>query len=196
MKAYLRHQFEFMGVATPQRRQCTKPYFDTHRHEYVDWAFVNELWHAPYRELLYVAVDYLKHQQQYLQASDLLPLSNLAQQYAWWDSIDGLAMVIGNLVHRHPAHKRTMHEWSLHDDKWLRRIAIIHQLLQKQHTDVPLLCQIIINNLNQNEFFINKAIGWALRDYAKTNPNWVRDFLAEHDHQLSPLSRKEASKYL
>ncbi len=89
-----------------------------------------------------------------------------------------------------------MIDWSLDEDFWLRRIAIDHQLLQKEKTDIVLLEKILVNNLNQTEFFITKAIGWSLRDYSKTNPHWVRDFLRKYRHQMASLSIREASKYL
>lgn len=95
-----------------------------------------------------------------------------------------------------PEAKQTILEWSLDDDFWLRRIAIDHQLLQKEKTDTELLEQILINNLNQTEFFINKAIGWSLRDYSKTNPEWVRVFLTKYSSQMAGLSIREASKYI
>ena len=87
-------------------------------------------------------------------------------------------------------------EWSLSDNIWLRRIAIDHQLLRKDKTNTELLEKIIINNLNNKEFFINKAIGWSLRDYSKTNPDWVRDFIERHKKNLATLSIKAASKYI
>lgn len=89
-----------------------------------------------------------------------------------------------------------MIDWSLDEDFWLRRIAIDHQLLQKEKTDIVLLEKILVNNLNQTEFFITKAIGWSLRDYSKTYPHWVRDILGKYQHQMASLSIREASKYL
>ena len=89
-----------------------------------------------------------------------------------------------------------MLEWSRDEDFWLRRLAIEHQLLQKEETDVQLLEQILVNNLDQTEFFINKAIGWALRDYSKTNPDWVLEFIEKYKDRLSKLSIKEGSRYL
>jgi 3-methyladenine DNA glycosylase AlkD len=86
--------------------------------------------------------------------------------------------------------------WSVDDDLWLRRIAIDHQLLRKDQTDTALLEEIIVANLGQQEFFINKAIGWALRDYSKTDPGWVRAFIERHRDDLAPLSVREAGKYL
>ncbi|MFC2715335.1 MAG: sugar phosphate nucleotidyltransferase [Kingella denitrificans] len=84
----------------------------------------------------------------------------------------------------------------LGDNIWLRRVAIDHQLIRKQHTDTALLETIICNNLGQKEFFINKAIGWALRDYSKTNPAWVQGFIDRHRHKMAKLSLREAGKYL
>lgn len=86
--------------------------------------------------------------------------------------------------------------WSVDEDFWLRRIAIDHQLGRKEQTDRELLAQIIVNNLGDREFFINKAIGWSLREYAKTDPEWVRDFLARYGERLDKLSVREASKHL
>lgn len=86
--------------------------------------------------------------------------------------------------------------WSLDENIWLRRIAIDHQLLRKEKTNTKLLEQIIINNLNRQEFFINKAIGWSLRDYSKTNPKWVKEFIKKYKDSMSNLSISEASKYI
>ena len=89
-----------------------------------------------------------------------------------------------------------MLDWSKDDDFWLRRIAIDHQLNFKNKTDVSLLEKIITNNFNSTEFFINKAIGWSLRQYSKTNPFWVKNFIQKYEKQLNSLSIKEASKYI
>ena len=82
------------------------------------------------------------------------------------------------------------------DNIWLRRVAIDHQLLRKEKTDTNLLEKILVNNLNHTEFFINKAIGWALRDYSKTNPQWVKDFIEKYKNNMASLSIREASKYI
>lgn len=89
-----------------------------------------------------------------------------------------------------------MLELSLSEDFWLRRIAIDHQLGKKDKTKPELLAAIILNNLGSSEFFIKKAIGWSLRDYSKTNPDWVREFVKEHKNQMAPLSIREARKYI
>ena len=86
--------------------------------------------------------------------------------------------------------------WSQDDDFWIRRVAIEHQLLRKDKMNIELLNTILENNLDSSEFFINKAIGWALRDYSKTNPDWVKDFISKHHAEMASLSIKEGSKYL
>ena len=89
-----------------------------------------------------------------------------------------------------------MLEWSLDEDFWLRRIAIDHQLGRKEKTNTELLEKILVNNLGSREFFINKAIGWSLRDYSKTDPEWVRDFIRTYGEKMDKLSVREGSKYL
>ena len=89
-----------------------------------------------------------------------------------------------------------MLKWSEDNDFWVRRIAIDHQLCRKLDTDTALLEKILVNNFGSSEFFINKAIGWSLRDYSKSNPEWVRGFIERHRDKMSPLSLKEANKYL
>ena len=89
-----------------------------------------------------------------------------------------------------------MLDWSKDQDFWLRRIAIDHQLMRKEKTDTDLLEKVILNNLGQSEFFINKSIGWSLRNYSKVNPDWVGAFIDRYQEQLSPLSIREGSKYL
>jgi 3-methyladenine DNA glycosylase AlkD len=89
-----------------------------------------------------------------------------------------------------------MLKWSAGSDIWLKRTAILHQLAYKDKTDIVLLEQIISNCLGSDEFFINKAIGWALREYSKTDPEWVESFISRRKNELSPLSIKEGSKYI
>lgn len=89
-----------------------------------------------------------------------------------------------------------MLEWSTDEDFWMRRIAIDHQLCRKEKTNTELLEKILVNNFGSSEFFINKAIGWILRDYSRTNPDWVRCFLQTYSDKVDKLSVREASKYL
>jgi 3-methyladenine DNA glycosylase AlkD len=114
---------------------------------------------------------------------------------AWWDLVDGVSGRIRDLLLEHPAQLRpVLLRWARSPDRWLRRSAVIAQLGAKHRTDTALLTEVILVNAADPEFFVRKAIGWALRDLAKTDPAWVRGFLA--GHELSPLSRREAAKHL
>ncbi|WP_126408149.1 MULTISPECIES: DNA alkylation repair protein [Streptococcus] len=196
MKAYMKDQFEFLGVKTPVRRKLSKVFFKKNSSPAIDWKFIHQAWDNPYREMQYVVLDYLQLKQKALTPSDLPKIKKLAQTKPWWDTIDFLCRSVGYISLHYPETKKIVLDWSRDKDFWLRRIAIEHQLLQKEETDVQLLEQILINNLNQTEFFINKAIGWALRDYSKTNPDWVLEFIEKYKDKLSKLSIKEGSKYL
>lgn len=197
MSAYMRNLFPFLGIPTPKRRSLCKSYFKQAKSEnIVDWSFINKCWDCEYRELQYVAMDYLSYMKEYLTDKDIPRLKELIVNKSWWDSIDGLDRVVGEIALRYPIVNDIMIEWSLDDNIWLRRTAIDHQLLRKHTTNIELLEQIIINNLGSKEFFINKAIGWILRDYSKTNPEWVSNFIDKHRDKMSSLSIKEGSKYL
>ena len=196
MKAYMKNKFEFLGVKTPARRKLTKAFFKQQTNSVVDWNFINEAWNNPYRELQYATLDYLESRKKLFTPSDLPRLKKQAQTKSWWDTIDFLDRLVGSIIARFPETKEIILSWSCDKDIWLRRLAIDHQLLRKEKTDTELLEKILVNNLGKTEFFINKAIGWALRDYSKTNPNWVRDFIERHQAEMAALSIREGSKYL
>ena len=196
MRAYMKNKFEFLGVKTPARRKLAKAFFKQQTDFDIDWNFINEAWNNPYRELQYIALDYLETRKKLLTPSDLSRLKKLAQTKSWWDTIDFLDRLVGSIIARFPETKEIILAWSCDEDIWLRRLAIDHQLLRKEETDTELLEKILVNNLGQTEFFINKAIGWALRDYSKTNPDWVRDFIERHRAAMAALSIREGSKYL
>ena len=196
MKAYMKNKFEFLGVKTPARRKLAKTFFKQQTDSVIDWNFINEAWNNPYRELQYAALDYLEIRKKLLTPSDLPRLKKLAQTKSWWDTIDFLDRLVGLIISQFPETKEIILSWSCDEDIWLRRLAIDHQLLRKEETDTGLLEKILVNNLGQSEFFINKAIGWALRDYSKTNPDWVRDFIEQHQAEMAALSIREGSKYL
>lgn len=153
-------------------------------------------WANPYREFDYLVCDYLRAQANQLTASDLPRLLPFLTTKQWLESIDSLATTIGIMASQDQLVEQVVLDWASSDDIWLRRVAIIHQLGRKTHTDTTLLEQILLTNRGSQEFFINKAIGWALRDYNKTNAQWVRAFLHTHQDKLAPLSLREASKYL
>ena len=196
MKAYMKNKFEFLGVKTPARRKHAKAFFKQQTNSVIDWNFINEAWNNPYRELQYAALDYFESRKKLLTPSDLPHLKKLAQTKSWWDTIDFLDHLVGSIIAQFPEIKEIILAWSCDEDIWLRRLAIDHQLLRKEETDTELLEKILVNNLVQSEFFINKAIGWALRDYSKTNPDWVRDFIERHQTEMAALSIREGSKYL
>ena len=197
MKAYMREQFEFLGVPTPKRREISKPYLKAAKDDTrVDWKFIDRCWKEPYREFQYCAIDYLTQMKQLLTPADVPKIKKLITTKSWWDTVDGLDVVVGHIAAKFTDVKKTLLEWSVDKNFWLRRAAIDHQLLHRDKTDTKLLEKIIVNNFGQTEFFINKAIGWSLREYSKTNPTWVRDFVNKYKDKLAPLSVREASKYI
>ena len=197
MSKYMLNKFEYIGIKTPERREIFKIFFKEYKNEEkIDWEFVNKCWENKYREFQYVGADYLKNMKDKLTIDDIPEFKRLILEKSWWDTIDNLDMTIGALALKDSNVNKILMEWSLDENIWLRRIAIDHQLLRKEKTNTELLEKILKNNLGQAEFFINKAIGWALRDYSKTNPEWVRNFIEENRENMAKLSIKEASKYL
>ena len=197
MSKYMLNKFEYIGIKTPERREIFKNFFKEYKNEEkIDWEFVNNCWENKYREFQYVAADYLKNMKDKLTIDDIPKLKQFILKKSWWDTIDNLDMTIGALALKDSNVNKILLEWSLDENIWLRRIAVDHQLLRKEKTNTELLEKILKNNLGQTEFFINKAIGWALRDYSKTNPKWVKNFIEKNKEKMAKLSIKEASKYL
>ena len=197
MSKYMLNKFEYIGIKTPERREIFKIFFKEYKNEEkIDWEFVNKCWENKYREFQYIAADYLKNMKDKLTIDDIPKLKQLILKKSWWDTIDNLDMTIGTLALKDSNVNKILLEWSIDENIWLRRIAIDHQLLRKEKTNTELLEKILKNNLGQTKFFINKAIGWALRDYSKTNPEWVKNFIEKNRENMAKLSIKEASKYL
>ena len=197
MSKYMLNKFEYIGIKTPERRKIFKNFFKEYKNEEkIDWEFVNKCWENKYREFQYVAADYLKNMKDKLTIDDIPKFKRLILKKSWWDTIDNLDMTIGALALKDSNVNKILLEWSLDENIWLKRIAIDHQLLRKEKTNTELLEKILKNNLGQAEFFINKSIGWALRDYSKTNPEWVKNFIEKNKENMAKLSIKEASKYL
>ncbi len=194
MAAYMKDQFAFFGIQTPPRRLATLAILRAYPGDPVEAA--RELWALPEREYQYVAVDLLRQHHKRLKRSDLPALEGLVQEKSWWDSVDGLAVSIGKLVAREPDLVKRMDALIDAPDFWLRRIALLHQLDRKEKTDTARLFDYCLRCADEREFFIRKAIGWALRQYARTDPLAVRDFLDAHRERLSGLSFREAAKHL
>ena len=197
MSKYMKNKFEFFGVGAAERNEIWKPYFkEAKKTKKIDWDFIEICFKHDKRECQYMAAYYLKYMQRFLVEDDIPKLKELVLTKSWWDTVDILDKVIGSIIYNNKNLHPIILEWSKDDNIWLRRVAIDHQLLRKENTDEQLLEKILINNLNHKEFFVNKAIGWALRDYSKTNPQWVRNFIEVHKENMASLSIREASKYL
>ena len=197
MSKYMKNKFEFFGVGASVRNEIWKPYFkEAKKTKKIDWDFIEICFKHDKRECQYTAVYYLKYMQKFLVEDDIPKLKELVLTKSWWDTVDILDKVIGSIIYNNKNLYPIILEWSKDDNIWLRRVAIDHQLLRKENTDEQLLEKILINNLNHKEFFVNKAIGWALRDYSKTNPQWVCNFIEVHKENMASLSIREASKYL
>lgn len=197
MSAYMRNQFTFYGLSTSIRKAVYKELLRVEKKSrQIDWLFLNECWNDPHREFQYLVMDYLFFMQKFLTYEDVERIYFFICNKQWWDTIDGLDRIVGNISFVDSRIDNLMLEWSTSDNLWVRRISINHQLCRKEKTNTELLKEILVNNFGSNEFFINKAIGWSLRDYSKTNPHWVRMFLNKYGNRMSSLSIKEASKYL
>jgi 3-methyladenine DNA glycosylase AlkD len=194
MAAYMRNKFAFLGIKAPARRAATLPLI--RRQEEHVLATAEALWSRPEREYQYVACDLLLLRAASLPASAFAGVLRLATQKSWWDTVDSLDGVAGILVRSHPKLAKRMETLGANRNFWLRRIAIQHQLTFAEHTDAERLFRICLANAADPEIFIRKAIGWALRDYARTDPDWVRRYVEDHRGALSGLSIREASKHL
>ena len=197
MSKYMQDKFRFLGVRGATRTEIYKKYFpDARKTKTIDWDFVENCWNKEEREFQYVVVYYLKAMQKFLKREDISRLKYLIVTKSWWDTVDLLAKVVGSLVIRIEGYDQIMLEWSKDSNIWLKRVAILYQLSLKDKVDEIILDKILVNNLGDSEFFINKAIGWALRDYSKYNPEWVREFIKKNKDNMVNLSIREASKYI
>lgn len=197
MSKYMQDKFRFLGVRGATRTEIYKKYFpDARKTKTIDWYFVESCWNKEEREFQYVVVYYLKAMQKFLKREDISRLKYLIVTKSWWDTVDLLAKVVGSLVIRIEGYDQIMLEWSKDSNIWLKRVAILYQLSLKDKVDEIILDKILVNNLGDNEFFINKAVGWALRDYSKFNPEWVREFIKKNKDNMANLSIREAIKYI
>ncbi|MFZ6818820.1 DNA alkylation repair protein [Undibacterium sp. Ji22W] len=200
MRAYMRSQFEFLGIKTPMRRHLLKETGKISVSPTELLQLAQALWQLPQREFHYVAIDLLAQHRKILSLEHVAELLNLARQKAWWDSVDGLAAVIGDVlfaVHNKQPHAQVCMDQALQDSSmWIRRIAMTHQLGWRLQTDTLRLFSYAEQLAGEDEFFIRKAIGWALRDYAKWNPDLVRKFIAMQAPRFSTLTVREALKNL
>jgi 3-methyladenine DNA glycosylase AlkD len=179
-----------------QRDELSRPWFaGLKEQKKFDWEFVFKCFDMEEREFQYLALSYLAKKWMLIEEKEFDNIEKLAFIKPWWDTIDSVSPCIGHLVKKYPALlEKYIYKWMKSEDKWLIRWSILFQLKYKTDTNTKVLADAIISNCDTNEFFINKAIGWALREYAKTDPEWVKQFLKENT--LSNLSIKEAGKHL
>ena len=197
MAKYMKNLFPFYGIPTPQRKKLYRDFLKEEKKKgEVDWGFLDQCYADEHREFQYLVFDYLASMQKFLTYDDIPKIWKYIKEKQWWDSIDCLDRIVGEIGLSDSRVDELMLQWSLDEDLWVRRLAIDHQLLRKEKTNRELLGQIIVNNLGSKEFFINKAIGWSLRDYSKTDPEWVKDFIDQYKDRMDKLSIREGSKYL
>jgi 3-methyladenine DNA glycosylase AlkD len=196
MAAYMQNKYVFLGIPKPKLKEIIKPYIKEGKKHDLNWKFIKECWKKDYREAQYIAVEYLDSLIRLLTYDDLPKLKKLIITKSWWDTTDSIDAIIGKIVLNNKELEKEMLKWSKDENIWVRRVSIDFQLQYKEKTNQKLFEQILVNNFGTDEFFINKAIGWSLREYSKTNKKWVKDFINKYKAQLHKLSIKEASKYL
>jgi 3-methyladenine DNA glycosylase AlkD len=198
MKKYMRDQFQYLGIKSPQFKLLMKQLLDKNGLPPVTEldSIARDLWSLPEREYQYVATSLIGRLEKQLPLDFIRTFEDLLTHKSWWDTVDSLAGgSIGVHFRRFPAvREKYLTKWRRSDNFWLRRTTILFQLNYKGETDFDLLSGLIRENLGSKEFFINKAIGWALRQYARTDPQAVKKFVKATP--LHPLSRREAMKHL
>ncbi len=198
MKKYMKDHFPFLGIKKPQRSELEKKFFqetgllkDSFNHE-----FIQELWAKEEREYQYTALVYMEKSLKKLEKVDLPFMEELIKTKSWWDTVDAIApKPVGTIAEKFPeVVSGTIDGWAISENLWLRRAALLFQLKYKGKTNEEVLYHYIKQNADSKEFFIQKAIGWALREFSKTNPASVKTFI--EGTRLASLSVREGSKYL
>ena len=198
MATYMKDQFLFFGVPTPKRRAIAKPTLAMGKgasaNELMDFADL--CWAQPEREFQYVAHDLLRKWAGTLTAKSLPRVEALIRTKSWWDTVDALAAwTVGVIVRTDPSLAKTMDIWIDDADFWIARTAILHQLSYKEHTDADRLFAYADKRAADTEFFIRKALGWALRQYARVDPAAVYAYVDSRGDTLCALTRREALKH-
>jgi len=197
MKKYMRDQFEYLGVKSPQSAALMKDFIKEHGLPPIAQLgeISHDLWSLPQREFQYAAMSLIGKFEKKVEPNFITTIEYLLVTKSWWDTVDMLAgHAVGTQFKRFPdVREKYLKNWRKSDNFWLRRTTLLFQLGYKKETDFNLLCELIHENLGSDEFFINKAIGWALRQYARTNPTPVKKFV-KATKDLNPLSRREALK--
>jgi len=197
-KAYMRNQFEFYGIKSQLRRQIQRPFlvksYLPPKGDLVE--IVKALWNKPQREYQFFAQELVYKYIRQFDKNDIELLEYMVTHKSWWDTVDYIAVkLLGAYFTRFPGQLNSnIDKWLASGNIWLQRCCLLYQLKSMDKMDTQRLQYIIKKLLGSKEFFINKAIGWILREYSRTNPNWVRDFAENND--LANLSRREALRLL
>jgi 3-methyladenine DNA glycosylase AlkD len=203
MQAYMKSAMPYLGVQTPVLRKAVRPLLAAHPlGRFKEWHdTVLELWReARYREERYAAIELAGyHRYREFRTLEALPMyEEMITSGAWWDYVDAIATrQLGEILRHDPVPtSAVLREWSLCDNLWKRRSAILAQLNFKGDTDLKLLYDCIQPSLGSTEFFLRKGIGWALRQYARTDAQEVVRYVRRHERQISPLSKREALRHV
>lgn len=197
MRAYMRNQFPFHGIKTPERRAICKNHMKTTPllTEKDLFIVVKELWNMPEREYQYFALELIGFHKRAWTKKIILLVEYCIVHKSWWDTVDALASeATGPYFSKFPEEVSITGRWNKSENIWLNRSSLLFQKSYKKQLDTLLLSGYITKLSASNEFFIQKAIGWVLREYAKTNPTWVKSFV--HKNKIAPLSKREALKNL
>lgn len=196
--AYLRNKFDFYGIKTPQRRECIRPYLMKQNLPEKNklHAIVKALWQKPQREIQHTAQELAHKYIGDLDKQDITLFEYMVTEKSWWDTVDFIAVnLMGPYFKQFPGEiEEHIEKWIASKNIWLQRSALLFQLKFKDQLDTIILENTILKLKDTSEFFINKAIGWVLREYGKTNPQYVVEFCEKT--KLSNLSRKEALKHI
>ncbi|MBN1597628.1 MAG: DNA alkylation repair protein [Bacteroidales bacterium] len=195
---YLKNQFTCLGIEAKIFRGIIKDFFKNNvspAETGIDTCALY-LWNLPEREFQYAAIEILMKFKKLLKKEDIQLLEYMITSKSWWDTVDGIAAwLCGTYFNKYPEQiKSVTNSWVKSDNMWLQRSALLFQLKYKKETNTDLLARYIELLIDSKEFFIRKAIGWVLREYSKTDPSWVAGFV--ENHELSGLSRREATKYI
>ncbi|VEF49199.1 DNA-7-methylguanine glycosylase [Bacillus freudenreichii] len=196
MKKYMKDLFPFFGIKAPERKNISKDFIKEFNAVDDYESYVKELWELPEREYQYVAIDFLIKKKKNLDESHIDFIEYLIVTKSWWDTVDAIAShLAGTIFSKHPELiEKRGEKWLNSDNIWLKRTMILFQLKYKERTNDELLFSIIERTKHIDEFFIQKAIGWILREYSKTSPDAVNQFI--ESNELSNLAKREGLKYI
>jgi len=198
MASYMKDRYQFLGIKSPERRVAARASMTAAERASSEdiIEFATSCWEQPEREFQYVASDVLGANVARLRASDLGAIEYLITTKSWWDTVDALATkTVGGLVSSNPELVPVMDEWIDSDNMWLARTAILHQLKYGDKADADRLFRYSLARADDTEFFIRKAIGWALRQYGRVDPDAVYSFVVQHADEFSGLTKREALKH-